>query len=132
MGIVLVEEARQHIGDERGGEGGVDEAGERWSRSAHRATSEPLAAAQQLAVDGADLLQDLPRALIVGQILSDLFHVTLGDIVHLWMLAAAADRQIVLGTVAATGGTLAARLAAALVALDQRAAEDGPGRRELA
>jgi hypothetical protein len=46
MGIVLVEEARQHIGDERGGEGGVEEAGERGGRSAHRrATSEPLAAA---------------------------------------------------------------------------------------
>jgi hypothetical protein len=45
MGIVLVEEARQHIGNERGGEGGVDEAGERGGRSAHRATSEPLAAA---------------------------------------------------------------------------------------
>ena len=43
MGIVPVEEARQHIGDERGGEGGVDEAGEREGRSAHRATSEPLA-----------------------------------------------------------------------------------------
>ena len=44
-GIVLGEEARQHVGDERGGEGGVDDTGERGGQRAHHATSEPLAAA---------------------------------------------------------------------------------------
>ena len=87
-----MEERDQHVGNQNSGVTGIEGGVERQQgQRAHRASSEPLSAAKQFVVDGADLLQDLPCALIIGEIVAYLLHVGLG-IVHLRVLVGTADR----------------------------------------
>jgi hypothetical protein len=89
---------------------------------AHDASSERLAPTQQLAVDLADLLQNLSGSLIVGEKLRDLLAGLLRHIIHLRPQAWITHGKIVLGPMPRTIGTFASRLATALVSLDKRTA----------
>src|SRR5215472_17726373 len=70
--------------------------------------------------------------MVVGQELCRLSVRLLGHMVHLRSQAGIADRQIILGAMTWAVGTLASRLAASFVALDERAAQDRLERRQLA
>ena len=98
---------------------------------AHDASSERLAATQQLAVDLADLLQNLSGSLIVGEKLGNLLESLLRHVIHLWTQAWKTHGKIVLGSMPRTIGTFASRLAAALVSFDKRTAQDRSKRRQL-
>src|SRR6516165_5227177 len=70
--------------------------------------------------------------MVVGQELCRLSIRLLRHIVHLRPQAGIADRQVILGAMTGAVGTLASRLAASFVALDERAAQDRLERRQLA
>src|SRR5215471_17718328 len=70
--------------------------------------------------------------MVVGQKLCRLSVRLLRHVVHLRSQAGIADRQIILGAMTWAVGTLASRLAASFVALDERAAQDRLERRQLA
>jgi hypothetical protein len=87
---------------------------------AHNASSERLAPTQQLAVDLADLLQNLSGSLIVGEKLGDLLASLLRNIIHLRTQTWITHGKIVLGPMPWTIGTFAPGLAASLVSFDKR------------
>ena len=99
---------------------------------AHGDPLERLSSAQQLAIDLADLLQDLAGSMVVGQQLGGLGVRLLRHVIHLWPQARVAHRKIILGTMAWTVGAFASRLATAFVTLDERATQDGLEWRQLA
>ena len=113
----------EHVGDEGAGEADVEEASERGGRRAHGHGSKRLAAAQQLAIDGAKLVEDLADTAVIAQIFDDSRVVGLGHILHRRPLVRAAQRQIILGAMPGALGAFAARFAATLVAFDERASE---------
>jgi hypothetical protein len=69
--------------------------------------------------------------MIVGYTRADLGVVGLRNVVHLGRSARVTHGQVILGTVSGTVGALAAGFAAALVALDERAAQDRLQRRQF-
>jgi hypothetical protein len=74
-------------------------------------------------IDGADLVQDLAETMVVGETLAGLALIVLGDVIHLRLPAIVTDREVVLGAMTGAAGALAPRLAAWLVALDERASQ---------
>ncbi len=92
---------------------------------------ELLAPAQKLGVDRRDLVQDLAHLVEVADELAHLGASGVRDIIHLRPLAWDADREVELRAVATLSGAMAARPAAALVSLYERAAHDAIERRKL-
>ncbi|MFZ0254057.1 MAG: hypothetical protein WAN46_00055 [Gammaproteobacteria bacterium] len=115
------EPSGKHVGHERGGGAEIEGDAGRCVEGAHRPGSQRFSARQALAIDGAELAEDLAYTAIVGQALANLRHVGLGHIIPLRPGASAAYGQIVLRPVAPS--TQAARLAAALVEGDKRAVQ---------
>jgi hypothetical protein len=118
-----VEPSGDHVGEEQAAEFDIE-----WNQGGekvvtHADSSKCLAADEQFAIDGADLVQELTESLIVGQIFCGLTVIVLRNVIHLWSLSVATDREVILGPVTATASALAARLAASLVALDEGATE---------
>lgn len=99
--------------------------------AAHHDPSECLAAAEQFAIDLADLLQDLADLMVMGQTFGDLSVILLGDVIHLWPSAGIAHGEVVLGAMPGTVGAFASRFAAWFVALDERATQQMIQRRQL-
>src|SRR5262245_32511605 len=93
---------------------------------------EVLAAAKELGVDRTDLVERLAHVAVIVEVLGHFAESVVRHVVDVWALIGRADRQIALGAVAAIVGTMAARPAAALVLLEQRAAQDACERRECA
>src|SRR5215467_4807112 len=114
-----------------GGKKGFDHVGENGAclgevecRDGRIHSVEVLAAAEELGVDRTDLVERLAHVAVIVEVLGNFGERVVRHVIDLWALIGRADRQIVLGTVAAIVGTMAAWPAAALVLLEQRAAQD--------
>ena len=83
-------------------------------------------------IDGADLVQDLAETMVVGETLAGLALIVLGDVIHLRLPAIVTDREVVLGAMTGAAGAFASRLAAWLVALDERTPQEAIERRKVA
>jgi hypothetical protein len=116
-----VEPGGEHIGEEQAALFAIEERGRRGRSLAHGDFSERMAAPQQLAIDGADLVHDLAEPMIVGQTFGGLGVIGLGDVIHLGSLAIVTEGEVVLGAMTGAGGAFASRLAAGFVALDEGA-----------
>jgi hypothetical protein len=123
-GGLAFEPGHEHVGEEHAAKLGIDEGGERGRSLAHRCPLECLSTAQQFAIDLGNLFEDLANPMIVGYTRADLGVVGLRDVIHLRRSARVTYGQVVLGAVSGTLRALAAGLATALVALDERAAQD--------
>jgi hypothetical protein len=115
-----IEVSGNHVGEEQAAEFDIE-----WSQGGemivtHADSSKCLAAGEQFAIDGTDLVQELTESLIVGQIFCGLAVRILGNVIHLRPLSVATDREVVLGAVAGTTSAFAARFATRFVALDER------------
>jgi hypothetical protein len=115
----VVEPGGEHVGEKQAAK--FDIEGKRGCEKGmiHADSSECIAPRQQFAIDGADLVQELPESLIVGQIFSGLAVIVLGNVIHLRPLSIATEGEIVLGAMTWAASAFAARLAARLVALDK-------------
>src|SRR5215831_18248521 len=87
---------------------------------------------RKLGVDRADLVERLAHVAVVVEVLGHFHEGIVRHVVDLRALSGRADRQIAFGAVAAIVGAVAARSAAALVLLEQRAAQDACEWRECA
>ena len=83
-------------------------------------------------IEGADLVQDLADKVVFGKTLAGLALIVLGDVIHLRLPAIVTDREVVFGAMTAASGALASRLAAWLVALDERTPQETIERRKVA
>src|SRR5215831_12952634 len=115
-----------HVGDNGAG---LDEVE---CRDGRIHSVELLAAAQELGVDRTDLVERLAYVAVVVEVLGDFAERVVRHVVHLRTLTGRADGQIALGAVAAIVGAVAARPSAALVLLEQRAAQEACERRQAA
>jgi hypothetical protein len=90
----VVEPGGEHVGDEQTAK--FDIEGKRCCEKGmtHSNSSECLATGQQLAIDGADLVQNLTESLIVGQIFCALTVIVLGNVIHLRPLPVTTDREV--------------------------------------
>jgi hypothetical protein len=85
---------------------------------------ETLAAAQKFGIDRTDLVEHLAQFVEVGEELADFGVGCIRDVTDPWALAGSTDcGKISLGAVASSVDTVAVGPAAALVGLDQRAAQ---------
>ena len=126
-----VEPSGDHVGEEQAAEFGIE-----WNQGGekvvtHADSSKCLAADEQFAIDGADLVQELTVSLIVGQIFCGLVVRILGNVIHLRPLSVATDRKVVLGTVAWAASAFAAWFATRFVVLDERTTKQAIERRHL-
>src|ERR1700730_3266846 len=106
-----------HVGENGARLGEVD------SRDGRIHSVEFLAAAQKLGVDRTDLVERFAHVAIVVEVLGDFDEGVVWHVVYLRTLTGRTDRQIALGAVAPIVGAVAARPSAALVLLEQRAAQ---------
>jgi hypothetical protein len=94
---------------------------------------ETLAAAQELGIDRTDLVEHLAQFVEVGEELADFGVGCIWHVADPWALAGSTDcGKISLGAVASTVDTVAVGPPAALVGLDQRAAQYLLDRRQAA
>ena len=119
----VVEPGGEHVGEKQGA--GFDIEGNRCGEKGmiHAVSSECIAPGSPLAIDVADLVQNLTEPLIVGQIFCGLATKALGNVVHLRSLPVVTDREIVFWAVTGAASAFAAWLATRFVALDKRTTE---------
>jgi len=113
----------EHIGEEEGTHARIERSEEEWTRVAHGPPLPGFSPAQELAIDLADLLHQLAKAMVVVEGLGDLPLRILGHIIHLRAPSRVACGEVILGAVTGTVGAFASRLAARLVSLDEGTAE---------
>jgi hypothetical protein len=118
--LVRIQMTLQHVGENRpdGRDIDWDEAG----RSVH--LLQFLPPSEKFSVDVADLFHQRLEFLVVGEGFHHVLLESVGDVVLLGSSSGIADREVVLGTMPGAVCTLASRLSAADVALDERAAEN--------
>jgi len=121
---VAVEPAFEPVGEEHAAQSRIDRYVEGGKRFAHSKLLECLPTAQQFAIDLAEGLPDLAGAVVVGEKRGRLSIRLLREVIHLRPPAGIAHREIVLGAMSRTVGTLASGLATSFVALDEGTAED--------
>jgi hypothetical protein len=115
-----------HVGENGARLGEVD------SRDGRIHSVEFLAAAQELGVDGADLVERIAHVAVVVEVLVDFAESVVWHVVYLRTLTGRADRQIALGAVATIVGAVTAWPSAALVLLEQRTAQHACERGQVA
>jgi len=120
-----VEPSLQHVGQQNTSGFHIEGGDEPAASIAHPVSSKCLAAAEQLAIDLADLFQYLANSLVIVEELLGLCVILLGHVVHLGVHIGITYRQVVFGAVPTALGALATGLATPFVALDQGTAEDG-------
>ena len=113
----------EHIGEDDGNHARIERSGGEWTRVAHGPPLPGLSPAQELAIDLADLLHQLAKAMVVVESLGDLPARILGHIIRLRAPSRVACGEVILGAVTGTVGEFASRLAARLVSLDEGTAE---------
>ena len=106
-----------HVGENGARLGEVD------SRYGRIHLVEFLAAAQELGVDRADLVERVAQLAVIVEVLVDFGDSIVRHITYLRTLTGDADRQIALGSVAAIVGAVTAWPSTAFVFLEQRAAQ---------
>jgi hypothetical protein len=121
----VLKERFDHIGDQRGGQAHIDWANSRRQSVAQHAVSlQWFAAAEQFAVDAANLLEDILRVPVVVQVLVDLRAKSFGHILFLWLFSRMADGQVEFWSMSSPSLAVAIRVAAALVGFEKRATHE--------